>query len=801
VTKKQLFKYQLFTTVFLTGATSLAIEVLAMRLISPFFGNTIYTVSSVLSVVLAALSLGYYFGGRIADKNPSFAIFNKIISFSGILVFIAYFLLNNILPSISYNFSIIYGPIISAILFFLAPSVFLGIVSPYAIKLYSLENKKEGVGSASGTIFFYSTLGSIFGSLLTGFYLIPNFGVNELFMSIGIFLIILGLLPSISKKLSMRVLILILLIFFFFNFASSLNKAFTYFSSSNVIANVDLLYQTDGIYEKVSVFQDENDGQKMHLLMQDASLSGASYTDTNSLVFPYTKYIDLYKATGTDVKNVLFIGGGSYAMPQKLSNDLPNSNVSVVEIEPELFDIAQNYFGVPEDTKIINHIDDGRRYLQESDKTYDYIFSDVYYSLYSIPFQFTTKQFYSLAKSRLNDNGIFLANLIGSLSRQTPSLLLSQMRTFKTAFPNSYFFAVDSPLSTQSQNVIFLGINSDDYLDLTKIGQGFKDNEVLSKLSDKNIDVKRFNLGEYVLFTDDYAPTEYYTSQMIKNEVYRTDSVSGDEMIALIRQQLSYGPRYPTSSEKDEYLNFLTSEIGLLSDKLIIQKWQHKDAQDNNLNFTNIVAQTDPENDNRVILATHYDSKRFADLDKKHPEEPVPGANDSASGVSVLTEIARYIKNNSEKPKVGVDFIFFDGEEGEEDLTKVSWKPLGSTYFAEHLDEIYPDSKPNNAIVIDMVCDRDLHFLKDQSSADSAPELLDSIWKIGKNISSDTFSDKTLQSIYDDHTSLNNAGIPSILLIDFDYPWFHTTADTLDKCSPSSLEIVAKTLVNYLYSI
>ena len=144
--------------------------------------------------------------------------------------------------------------------------------------------------------------------------------------------------------------------------------------------------------------------------------------------------------------------------------------------------------------------------------------------------------------------------------------------------------------------------------------------------------------------------------------------------------------------------------------------------------------------------------------------------------------------------------VFFDGEEGEENQRRdyANWIPLGSTYFAEHLSDIYGDEKPIGAVVLDMVCDKDLKISIEKSSIKNAPQEVKFFWDLAKKVDDEIFVDRGGLEIKDDHTPLNQAGIPSFLVIDFDYPSFHTTRDTADKCSARSLEVVSEAVVNYL---
>ena len=273
--------------------------------------------------------------------------------------------------------------------------------------------------------------------------------------------------------------------------------------------------------------------------------------------------------------------------------------------------------------------------------------------------------------------------------------------------------------------------------------------------------------------------------------------------MALIAQQLRYGPRYLGAEGHRKVIDFIRAEMEARVDAVVEQAWRHTDAQGVVHELTNLIGRVKPAQASRIILATHFDSKRLADKDRHNPAGAVPGANDSASGVAVLIEMARVMAKSPKQPAVGIDFVFFDGEEGEpsqgSDYTQ--WTPLGSSYFAQTLDQLYPDGKPQAGIVIDMVCDKDLRLYKEAASVKNAPQVVADVWRIGQITAAAVFRDKIAFEVRDDHTPLNNAGIPSIILIDPVYEPFHTTRDTLNQCSPRSLETVAATLLEYVYSV
>ncbi|OGC45428.1 hypothetical protein A2V49_03075, partial [candidate division WWE3 bacterium RBG_19FT_COMBO_34_6] len=386
-------KYSIPVVVFLTGACVLVIEIVATRILSPYYGNTIFTVSSVISIVLAALSFGYYFGGKLADKNPSEKIFYSIILTSGFSIILLHFLMLFLLPLLGFVLSITVGPLVSAILLFFLPSLLLGTLSPFAIKLQRQYFPKKGIGSITGEIFFWSTLGSIFGSLFTGFVLIPRFGINQIILSVAIILILLGLIPLIRLGLSKKKIFKIIL---FCIIGIYLMHSISQLEGKNTI------YSRDGVYERITIYDGKYDDRLARFFKQDRSSSGAMFLDSDELVYNYTKYYSIYKVFKPDINRALVIGGGAYSIPKALLKDLPNAMIDVSEIEPSLYESAQKYFKLNDTKRLTNYTDDGRRLLHDNANMYDLIFSDVYYSLYSIPAHFTTQEFFELAKSRLN---------------------------------------------------------------------------------------------------------------------------------------------------------------------------------------------------------------------------------------------------------------------------------------------------------------------------------------------------------------------------------------------------------------
>jgi glutaminyl-peptide cyclotransferase len=282
------------------------------------------------------------------------------------------------------------------------------------------------------------------------------------------------------------------------------------------------------------------------------------------------------------------------------------------------------------------------------------------------------------------------------------------------------------------------------------------------------------------------------------------DLWSGDRAMSDIAAQLRFTPRSLDKPGHQQTIDYIESQLAKTPLHAITkQRWNYHSDDGADHAMTNIIARLDPSNPRRVIVATHYDSIVRAYRDAKNPDAPMPGANNSASGVAVLLETARAL-GNLPPPAVGIDMIFFDGEEGPKSLGAgdPNWFALGSPYFTAHLGDFYLARKPESAVVFDMVCYNKLKLQPELSSLYYARNDTAKFWNIGAAIAPSVFSPvPTTYPVSDDHTALAHAGIPSLLVIDFDYdPWFNTTEDTIDKCSTASLADVGRTLLRYLYA-
>jgi hypothetical protein len=275
----------------------------------------------------------------------------------------------------------------------------------------------------------------------------------------------------------------------------------------------------------------------------------------------------------------------------------------------------------------------------------------------------------------------------------------------------------------------------------------------------------------------------------------------GTNAFQYLLAQTDFGPRNPNSLGHQRCLSYLESTLRLSADEVRPQRFTHTGYDGDLLRLTNIVASFRPEKKNRILLCAHWDTRPRADYDpdSTRRSDPILGANDGASGVAVLLEIASLM--GEFPPPVGVDIVLFDGEdygrEGDHPMYL-----LGSRFFAANRP---PDYVPRYGLLLDMVGDAELEILQEESSLKYAPRVVDRVWKSANALGITQFVPVRGMEVLDDHIPLNESGIPTINIIDFNYPdashrYWHTHMDTPDKCSPESLEAVGRVITHLIYS-
>jgi len=276
---------------------------------------------------------------------------------------------------------------------------------------------------------------------------------------------------------------------------------------------------------------------------------------------------------------------------------------------------------------------------------------------------------------------------------------------------------------------------------------------------------------------------------------------NADTAMSYVRTQLAFGPRVPGSSASRKTSDWIVAHLKAKADTVLEQNWEQPQTTrmgGRAIPMRNILARFRPGAAEHVLYITHWDTRPVADMetDAAKQQEPIPGANDGASGVALLLAVADLLKKTP--PGTGVDLLFVDGEDwgvwGPPDVDVL----FGSSYFAAHLATFpSPGYKPLYGVLWDMIGDEDLEIMQERHSVESAPEVVQRVWEVARRFGYESsFSQRTTGNITDDHVPLINAGLRVIDVIDLAFECHHKLCDTIDKVSAKSLKIVGDVAVS-----
>lgn len=303
-------------------------------------------------------------------------------------------------------------------------------------------------------------------------------------------------------------------------------------------------------------------------------------------------------------------------------------------------------------------------------------------------------------------------------------------------------------------------------------------------------------------------------AQKSKEEMLR--AFSSDSAYSFIENQLSFGPRVPGMEGHAKCANFIKDKLKSYGASVTIQYFTAYAYDSTKLSLQNIIGSYNPEASHRILLAAHWDTRPFADKDSINKNQPIPGANDGGSGTAVLLEIARILQKHP-LPDIGVDMIFFDGEDfGEPQGYKMVktlqnagavWWCLGSQYWSKNMHQ--PDYSAKYGILLDMVGGKDARFFKEGGSMQFAKKYVNKVWKKAKQLGYDEhFINKKTRGIMDDHIFVSrDAAIPMINIIEYHHEhdnyfpdYHHTHGDNLSIIDKKTLQVVGETVLFVIYN-
>ena len=486
--------------VFASGVASMGVEILAGRMVAPVFGSSVFTWGSIIGVFLAALSLGYALGGRYAREYASNEALAILASMSAVSVAIVAIGGDPVIAAFSgLGIPARYASILPVTVLFGPMTFLLGVISPFAAE----QSKASSHGSASGRVYAVGTIGSIVGAFGATFVLIPAFPVGEVALILGVPLVAVGIwLGDWSSGSAGAVTLAVL----------AIGVAGVVVLATPAFAGGGTIYESQTSYSDLRV----TEGNGIRTMYIGGAPQSATYIDgREDYVFDYAPYMHIPMLMQEDVERVLFIGGGGFTGPQRYVREYPNVTVDAVEIDPEVVDVAQRYFGLQESPRLRVHVEDGRQFLRQTNHTYDVIVLDAF-KTDQVPFHLTTREFMELSRSKLDDDGVLMANIISARSGEGSAFYRAMVKTMADTYPNTYSFPTSSTSALQNIELV-----------ATKRQEGFTEADLQARndrldigveLSDELRSYRRARnvpVSDVPLLTDDYAPVDALLDEQV----------------------------------------------------------------------------------------------------------------------------------------------------------------------------------------------------------------------------------------------------------------------------------------------
>ncbi|NQT18132.1 MAG: fused MFS/spermidine synthase, partial [Planctomycetes bacterium] len=512
------------------GAALMGLEIAAARIISPYFGHGVYVWGSLISIFLAALSLGYYIGGRLADRRPSLALLGSIIAASCVVLLALRYVAPGICEAVlGMELGVKLGTLVTCIVLFFIPSVLLGIVSPFAVRLAA--RAVADIGKTAGTLYAASTLGSIVGTLAVSFVLIDLIGANWIVLALGVLLILTAVVGAgrIPRRGAVSVPVVLAMVLIPVSLFVDPPRP------RGIIAEgYRVIHDTDSAYQHIVVCEGEDPyNRRLRRDLQfDRYIESAIYIDDIEKDDPdpdaattYTNLMHLPMIFNPDAATMLMIGGGGGTLPRQYQRHY-GCDVDVAEIDPKVVQIAKQFFYLRPNDNLRVHVEDGRMYLKRTDKAYDVILIDAFSGGGNIPFHLTTKEFFSEAKDRLAPGGVLAMNVISALEGRDGRLYRSIHKTLReTGFEQIYVFPrhfTQSLDRIRSTNIILVAMTSGERLGKDEIVSIARDLHHTGPVRVKDFvyhakhylpEANRHSFKDAPVLTDDYAPVELMAPQ------------------------------------------------------------------------------------------------------------------------------------------------------------------------------------------------------------------------------------------------------------------------------------------------
>jgi spermidine synthase len=423
--------WRLKLVVFIAGAVLMGLEMTGSRVLAIHFGSSIYVWGAIIGIFLTALSAGYFAGGMLADRRPTFAVLNVLVLLAGIWIVLIPLYANRVCRMIlQLNAGERMGPLAATLILFGGPSVLLGMVSPYAVRLAA--RAVERMGNVAGRLYALSTFGSIVGTLLTAFWLIPAVGVRTLLQVLGICLIVLSLIALAALRKRKVVVATVLVVCAVFVVLSGR-------SNTTTRDNQTVVFEGDSAYHYILVLDDARRNARF-LQFNNYIESGIDLNPPHATRVSYTNAFELARIFKPKLERVLIIGGGGGVGARKFVEGDPETRVDLVEIDPKVVELSFKFFHLKSSERLRVHVDDGRNFVRRTKDKFDLVVLDAFTIGGQIPFHLTTREFMQEIRQILTPDGLLLANVNGSMQGRRSRIIRSEYKTASTVFESVYLF-------------------------------------------------------------------------------------------------------------------------------------------------------------------------------------------------------------------------------------------------------------------------------------------------------------------------------------------------------------------------
>jgi predicted membrane-bound spermidine synthase len=495
---------RLAVVVFAAGAGTLATEIAASRLLAPYFGSSTIVWANIIGLILLYLSVGYWLGGKVADRWPDPRVLGRMMVVAALAVAVTPFVARPILDLAlrgldAVSVGAVVGSFFAALALFAVPVTLLGAVSPFAIRL-ALDDVGEA-GTVAGRLYAISTVGSILGTFLSAIVTIPLVGTQRTFLLAAALIALAAALLLGTRWQLLTVAVAGLL----------------FIPAGTIKASSGLIFETESTYQYIQIAE-RDDGSRVLRLNEGVAVHSVWHPETVLTGGVWDTFLLVPPLLDRPVERMLVIGNAGGTVARAYGELYPDVAIDGVEIDGEVSEVARRYLGLEDNPRLDVITADGRPYLQLTDETYDVIVVDAYHQPY-IPFQLATREFFAAAREHLRPGGVVALNVAGvpgdeRLSEAIGSTLLAE-------FPQAWRW---QPLRF---NELMLGFDRpvarEELLERVEVAPAAVD--ALVPLFQEGLAPV---LATERPLTDDRAPVEWLTDRMIIDYVARGGELDED---------------------------------------------------------------------------------------------------------------------------------------------------------------------------------------------------------------------------------------------------------------------------------